>query len=66
MIYVLTLFAQVPVICRIEETTLFCNAPYVLHADGPNGSREIERGGPDIRTLAPLPDGERYRIEAAI
>lgn len=48
----------VPVICEIRSQELFCNAPYVLYIDG----QEIERGGPTIRELAPLPDGPRYSI----
>jgi len=63
--YTLTLTGEVPVICEIRpQYELFCNAEYSLYIEGPDGRVEIERGGPDIKTLAPLPDGQHYVIVA--
>lgn len=61
--FILTLTAQVPVICRIEASELFCNASYSLYIESSDGRHLVEQGGPTIHALAPLSDGERYVIE---
>ena len=64
--FILTLTAQVPAICRIEANELFCNTGYSLYIEGSDGTKRlVETSGPNIRTLAPLPEGEHYLVEAS-
>ncbi len=60
--FTILITAIVPVICEIRTEQLFCNAPYRLYIESLDGVREIERGGPAIRDLPPLPDGQRYTV----
>ena len=62
--FLFTISAHVPVICRITVDELFCNSSYSLYIESSEGTRLAETGGPTIKRLAILPEGERYVLNA--